>query len=259
MVWPTWYSHKPKNKRVNPYDIRTYGDLFHPTKEYITGISKVWNLAFRKWVPENLARVQSPGPGCVVEFRGMEGKFQPFLHDLDIIRSALLSMTREEHLAGFKATDPAPIGIHIRRGDFLQRSSYEQTVNSHNSLLPLSWYIAALKSVRQLCGRAVPAFVFSDGQDEELSPLLSMENVKRTEFGSSIADILALSRSRLLIASGSTFSQWASYLGQVPTIAHPGKVDQSVMLSDRTAELEWEPEDIMPEWVQLAVEQEYHA
>jgi hypothetical protein len=37
MVWPTWPSFKPKNWRVNPYDHRTYSDLFQPDELYITG------------------------------------------------------------------------------------------------------------------------------------------------------------------------------------------------------------------------------
>ena len=255
MIWPTWYSHKPKNKRVNPYDIRTYGDLFSPTQDYISGPMKLRHLLFRKWISEGEAETGALKPGRVVQFRGMEGKFLPFVEDLDLIHAELLAMTREQHLAGHRAADPAPIGIHVRRGDFLHRDSYEQTISNHNSLLPLSWYIAALDSARQASGSAVRAYVFSDGTDEELADLLSKENIRRVEFGSSIADILALSRSKLLIASGSTFSQWASYLGQVPTIAHPGKIDQSVMLEGANTEIEWKPGDTMPEWVRGAVRQ----
>jgi len=256
MIWPTWYSHKPKNKRVNPYDIRTYGDLFRPTGDYISGPMKFRQLLFRKWISEDEAELAPPKSGRVVQFRGMEGMFQPFLGDLALIRSELLAMTREEHLDGFVAPDPAPIGIHIRRGDFLQRTNYEQMVSTHNSLLPLSWYIAALESVRNRCGKLVPAYVFSDGEDEELAPLLSQENVRRREFGSSIADILALSRSRILIASGSTFSQWASYLGQIPTITHPGKIDHSVMLENTDTEIEWAPGDAMPDWIPAMTDRE---
>lgn len=256
MVWPTWYSHKPKNKRVNPYDIRTYGDLFRPTPDYISGPMKLRQLIFRKWIAETEAQLQTPKPGCVVQFCGLEGKFRPFLQDRLLVRSELLAMTREQHLAGFRAADPAPIGIHVRRGDFVQRGSYEKMVASHNSLLPLSWYIKALESVRERLGKAERAYVFSDGKDDELAPLLSMANVRRVEFGSSIADILALSRSRLLIASGSTFSQWASYLGQVPTISHPGKIDQPLLLEKPQKEIEWAPGDMMPDWIPAALEKE---
>lgn len=249
MIWPTWYSHKPKNKRVNPYDIRTYGDLFHPTDDYISGIPKARHVLFRKRISEAEAQSAPPKAGSVVQFRGMAGKFQPFLDDLERVRKELLAMTREPHLAGFTAADPAPIGIHVRRGDFLQRGSYEETISALNSMLPLSWYMSALKAVREQCGKPVRAYVFSDGTDEELAPLLTMDQVRRVEFGSSIADILALSRSRLLIASGSTFSQWGTYLGQAPTIAHPGKVDQRLLLDHPEMEIEWATGDVLPDWI----------
>ena len=249
MIWPTWYSHKPKNKRVNPYDIRTYRKLFRPTSSYISGPMKWRHLLLRQRVSEAAADLR---PGCVVEFRGMAGKFQPFLADLELVRAELLAMTREEHLAGFRAPNPAPIGIHVRRGDFMRRESAEETVLMHNSLLPLTWYIEVLESVRQRVGAGTPVFVFSDGNDTELAPLVSLENVKRAEFGSSIADLLALSRSKLLIASGSTFSQWATYLGQVPTIWHPGKLEQPLLLESPQREIQWRGGDPLPDWISTA-------
>ena len=254
MIWPAWYSHKPKNKRVNPYDQRTYGDLFSPTADYISGLAKLPHLLFRRRVSESEAELGPPAPGRLVQFRGMAGKFQPFLADLSLVRRELLNMTRPQHLAGFQLADPAPIGLHIRRGDFLQRGSYEETVQRHNSLLPMEWYMAALEQVRARCGQPVPAFVFSDGSAEELAPILAMENVQRVEYGSSIADILALSRSRLLIASDSTFSQWAAYLGQLPAIWHPGKLKDSIILDGAAPEMEWATGDSMPQWVTAVTE-----
>jgi hypothetical protein len=262
MIWPTWFSHKPKNKRVNPYDIRTYGDLFHPTDDYISGIMKARHVMLRRHVMEADAKSTPPKAGCVVQFRGMAGKFKPFLDDLELVRTELLAMTREQHLTGFRAADPAPIAIHVRRGDFLQRASYEETISALNSMLPLSWYIAALEAVREKCGKPVRAYVYSDGTNEELGPLLAMEQIRRVEFGSSIADILAMSRSRLLIASGSTFSQWGTYLGQVATIAHPGKVDQRLLLDHPEMEIEWATGDALPDWIPAECDRgpfEWHA
>lgn len=249
MIWPTWFSFKPKNWRVNPYDHRTYGGLFRPTGDYVSGINKVGQLMFRKWVPEAEADAHPPAPGRVVQFRGMTGKFKPFREDLELIRSELLAITQEIHLAGYRAENPAPVAVHVRLGDFVQQGSFEEMVDIDNSVLPLGWYISLLESLREKAGTAFRSSVFSDGEDADLAPLLAMENVRRVEFGSSIADMLAMSRSRLLITSGSTFSQWASYLGQVPAIWHPGKFDQSLLLDDPELELEWAPGDSLPDWV----------
>jgi hypothetical protein len=249
MVWPTWFSYKPKNWRVNPYDVRTYGNLFRRTSEYQGGLCKFPQLAFRKWVSESEAELAPPPPGSVVVFRGMAGKFAPFLGERETVTKALLDMTRPHHLSGYVEHDPAPIGIHVRLGDFVRQSDLDTTVRVDNSVLPLDWYKKALLAVRRELGAGAPARVFSDGTDEELRPLLSMDNVKRVTFGSSIADMLALARSRILIASGSTFSMWPSYLGQVPTVWHPGKLLQPVHLGREGREVEWSVGEPMPNWI----------
>lgn len=249
MIWPTWGSFKPKNWRVNPYDHRTYTDLFRPTDRYIGGWRKPYRLARHRWIRESEAAESGAPEGSVVEFRGMKDFFAPFLDSQPLVLRELLAMTRQIHLAGYRQEDPAPIAIHVRRGDFIQRGSYEEIVNSHNSILPLEWYMGALEAVRETLGRPVSAFVFSDGTDEDLAALLSMPAVARVEYGSGLADMLALGRARLLIASGSTFSMWGTYLGQAPTVWHPGKRLQPLLLEHPEREFEWAPGDAMPDWL----------
>lgn len=248
MVWPTWKSYKPKNKRVNPYDHRLYADLFEPTSDYTHGLGKPLALMSRRWVSEQQAREGRLPARAVVQFRGMAGKFEPFLHDRDLVRDALLAITRREHLAGYLQADPLPVSIHVRLGDFkrVQDSTIVQTRD--NVALPIDWYIKALQAVRGHIGEAVGAQVFSDGTASELAPLLALPGVERVEYGSAIADMLALSRSRLLIASGSTFSMWASFLHQAPTLWHPGKMLQTLHDDPRT-EFEWAPGGALPEWL----------
>jgi hypothetical protein len=249
MIWPTWQSFKPKNWKFNPYDHRTYSDLFRPNERYVTGWRKPRCLARYRWIPEREALNSPVAPGSVVEFRGMEGKFAPFRDDHSLVYKELLGITREKHLAAFSGADPAPVGIHVRRGDFVQQASYDEMVNVDNSVLPLDWYIDTLKAVREKAGEMVPAFVFSDGTEEELEALVSMPRVKRVDYGSGLGDMFGLSRSRLLIASGSTFSMWGSYLGQVPTIWHPKKLLQHVLIEHPEFEIEWSPGDPLPDWV----------
>lgn len=249
MVWPTWQSFKPKNWRVNPYDHRTYTDLFQPNERYITGWRKPWCLARRRWITEKEAGSGEVPPGSVVEFRGMEGFFAPFVQDHELVYRELKRIARPPHLAAFSEDEPAPIGIHVRRGDFNQRSIDEEIRDSHNSLLPLNWYIDALKALRAAAGSDVPAFVFSDGNEEELRELLVLPRVRRVDYGSGLGDMFGLSRSRLLIASGSTFSMWGSYLGQVPTLWHPGKLLQNLLIRHPEHEFEWAPGQPIPNWV----------
>ena len=250
MLWPTWQSFKPKNWRVNPYDHRTYFDLFEPNDRYVTGWRKPWYLARYRWISERQALDHGAPPGSVVEFRGMEDKFAPFRGDRALIYEELLRIARPQHLVALSDPEPAPIAIHVRRGDFVQRSSYDDMVNIDNSVLPLDWYMDALRAVRSATGKVTPAFVFSDGTSEELAPLLGLPAVHRVDYGSGLADMLGLSRSRLLIASGSTFSMWGSYLGQVPTIWHPKKLLQHVLIDHPEREIEWAAGDPLPDWLQ---------
>jgi len=249
MVWPAWPSLKPKNWRVNPYDHRVYGGLFKPTGRYITGLRKLWVLNRFRRIAEDQAGEVPVQAGKILEFRGMEGKFLPFLNDHALVRDELLRMTRDVHLSRAREQAAAAIGIHVRRGDFVRQSSYDDMTRIDNSRLPLSWYVEALQAVRERSGHAVAADVYSDGTQQELSGLLSLPNVRRVELGSGLADMLGLSRSRLLITSGSTFSMWASFLGQAAAIWHPGKLLQNVLPQSPELEIEWAPGDSLPDWI----------
>ncbi|MDX1380647.1 MAG: hypothetical protein R3233_05975 [Xanthomonadales bacterium] len=251
MIWPTWQSIKPKNWRVNPYDHRTYFDLFRPTERYVTGWRKPWYLVRYRLIGEQQALAEGAPPGSVVQFQGIADKFAPFLRDQALVCDELLRIARPPHLAALSEPSGAPIAIHVRRGDFVQQASYDDMVNTDNSALPLDWYIAALQAVRAAARRDLPAWVYSDGTTEELAPLLALPAVQRRDYGSGLGDMLGLSRARLLIASGSTFSMWGSFLGQVPTLWHPGKLLQHVLLEAPEKEIEWAPGDALPAWVAM--------
>jgi hypothetical protein len=86
----------------------------------------------------------------------------------------------------------------------------------------MTWYVRVIDAIREIAGYEVPVTLFSDGHDRELCELLNLPHVSRSPSDSALADMLTLSKSKLLItSSGSTFSGWASYLGQCPTIWHP--------------------------------------
>ncbi len=68
--------------------------------------------------------------------------------------------------------------------------------------------------------------IFSDARPEQLSALLAMENVMLAGDNPSIVDMLLMARSKVLIASGhSTFSKWAAFLGQMPSLWYPGTAE----------------------------------
>ena len=58
--------------------------------------------------------------------------------------------------------------------------------------------------------------------------------------------MLALSTCKVLISSASTFSMWASFLGQMPTIWFPGQMGQKLLLENSMFEGEVDYEDNLP-------------
>lgn len=88
-----------------------------------------------------------------------------------------------------------------------------------------------------------PVYLFFDGADNELTELLRMPDTHRVNFGFVIADILALSRTTVLVASSSSFSMWwASYLGRMPGLWHHGQLRQRLYYEEDKRHLEIETE-----------------
>jgi hypothetical protein len=115
---------------------------------------------------------------------------------------------------------PSPeIGIHIRRGDYQSPQIGDDFAVRRYVFTPLDWYVSTLKLIRKCAGYDIPVTVFSDGYAEELRDILVLPNVSISPETSAIFDMITMSRSKILIASAhSSFSAWASYLCQCPTI-----------------------------------------
>jgi hypothetical protein len=84
--------------------------------------------------------------------------------------------------------------------------------------------MATLELIRREVGRTVRAIVVSDGNQKALQPLLEMENVTFVRPGAAISDLLVLSKAKVLLTCGaSSFAAWACFLGQMPSVSHPGQ------------------------------------
>jgi Glycosyl transferase family 11 len=209
-------------------DLRTYTNLFIRRDGDISGWRRAYVRLRAKKVtePERLTDDVPYGDGMhVVVFEGMKEQFQPLRGWHELVRQELLTITRRDWREKAEAVPGRFIGIHVRRGDF-QRPGVADLSRVDNTCTPLAWFVESLKAVRARISATVPAIVTSDGSPNELHALLTMENVRLVSTGSAIGDLLVLSRAVLLLASGSSFSAWASYLGQMPTLSHP---EQSLM------------------------------
>ncbi len=150
-----------------------------------------------------------------------------------IVKQKLLSIIRQSVFEAIFERPEPEIGIHIRMGDFKTLKPNDNFSTLGSVRTPLSWFMKVIEATREIAGYNVPVTVFSDGHDHELEDLLKLPNISRATAASALSDMLTLSRSKLLItSSGSTFSSWASYLGQCPTIWHPAHFHVGVFPED---------------------------
>jgi hypothetical protein len=234
-IEPTWLNLRVGSIIRKEKDLRIYNDLFYNANKNICGLRKIIIFLFLKTVTEEeLER------GCIYEnriviFSGMQGFFQPIINDYEFINYQLIKMTSPKHLLGLSYDFSNSISLHVRLGDF---KVGKQTTS-------IDWFVNVVNLVRKISDSDLKVYIFSDGSDTELAPLLALDNSQRLVFGSSIADLLALSRANMLIGSkGSTFSMWASYLGRMPVIWPMGGLTQRLYSDNCFQEIESDGQSI---------------
>lgn len=234
---PTWPQLKLGPILRREPDSRMYSGFFNPLSTGESGFNRLRLLTTSTRVAEeNAAKVVN---NQIIEFRGMQNNFQTLLIHHKFIKEKLFEITRDVHKRELAFDFRNSISIHVRLGDFGSPNSIKSINGSTNTRISINWYVSILKRMRKENGN-LPAYIFSDGTDDELSELLKQPNCKRIQFGSAIADLLNLSRAAHLIASGSTFSMWASYLGRMPVVWHPGQMKQKLYFDNESQELELE-------------------
>ncbi|NEP77045.1 MAG: hypothetical protein F6K39_02015 [Okeania sp. SIO3B3] len=245
IIQPSWPQVKLKTLFDNTADRRLYTGLFNPGKDYIIDLKRLSTLALLPHSTEDDRNtvLANGKQNRIIDFMGNRGLFNGIKGHNDLVRRELLAIVKEEHLTGMRHDFNNSMTIHIRRGDFaVEQFAGQYKTGKGNLRVPLDWYVRLVQDVRSVLGQSMRVFVFSDGTDEELADLLSMKDVIRLDFGSSIADMLALSSSKLLVASCSSFSTWASYLGRMPTIWPTGQRLYSVNSQDPAKEFEYDGE-----------------
>lgn len=253
MIAPSWFKF-----RIGPYlrresDKRSYWRLFR-SEGYITGLRKMMLLCSQRIVDEDqLTRLNDLSQGVVVTFSGLGNGFAPILNRHADIRTELVRITKPQFLP--RRSDSPFIAVHIRRGDFSVPSDIGVLrQGKFNYRLPDEWYSCALSQVRSCLGSDLPARVFSDASYQELGFILREPCVELRRGRAAITDLLEISASSILIASGSTFSAWASYLGRMPVVWHKGQMRLHLYSGDaRSAECELDSGGRLPgEWLETA-------
>jgi len=161
----------------------------------------------------------------LVKFRGDKGRFE-HLNGYDLLlKEELLKITKYKWRAFIDTFKNVPIGINIRLGnDFKKAGSLDDHYNHEETQTPVEWFVNSLIAVRKMIGHDASAYIVTDGTEDQIRCLMQLPNTHFVRPGCAISDLLILSKSKILLRSGgSSFSAWASYLGQMPTISHPGQ------------------------------------
>lgn len=239
VVAPTW-----GKITIGPYlrgerDKRNYGNLFS-NKDYLPKFNYFLASLKKKHIHYNpviskieLSNLEPQEVDCHLFIFNQLPHWSDFFVDLKeyqpTIKDKLFSSIHPSLLTNISSRITPHIGLHIRMGDFRILKSEEDFPKFGGVRTPFSWFIRVIDAIREIAGYDVPVTIFSDGHDYELSELLELPQIFRASTASALSDMLTLSRSQLLIASsGSTFSYWASYLGQCPTIYHPAHFHSGV-------------------------------
>ncbi len=245
-IAPTWLQIQMGPILRNEPDKRFYHKLFVSPSEQIHGIEKITLLNTRPKITEQAFSPDAQSPEkAIVVFEGLRNQFGDILRDHARVKQELVSIARPEHTRGLEYDFKNSITVHVRMGDFFVT---RDTRIFHNGQMgyriPLSWYADKIEQLRAHFGN-LPAHIFSDGTDAELAELLNLKDCARLSFSSSLADMLAMSQANLFIGSASTFSQWASYLGRMPTIWFQGQ-SRRLYYDHPHAQVECDEADLIP-------------
>jgi hypothetical protein len=220
-------------------------------KGYIGGWRRWLILRRARRIPETelqkLKHNESNAQVQVIEFEGLDDYFKGLISHKQLILAELMRIANPK--AGLRANriEEPFIAVHIRRGD--QTRQQKIPLSKIVQYTPIEWFVAAIKALRtDPRWETQPIKVFSDGSRDELKEVLDLPDCELVTTKKAIGDILAMARSNLLLASGySTFSMWASFLGEMHTLYAPSKMQQKLFGSrSNSFEGEWTSNTPLP-------------
>lgn len=220
-VWPTWPQLKLGPILRGEFDKRTYTSLFKTSDEYISGTEKfvlLNNPFVKKCNEHDLLFNGRIGHNQLIVFKGMKGLFEPILDEHEMVKNELIKIIHKPFNKDNYKQDY--IAVHIRFGDFAKYDASNEGL-SNNMRLPIKWYVDLIKQLNVRSNSRLTFKIFSDANNSELKEVLALDNVQRAHKADAITDLLKMMSAKALIASNSTFSMWAAYLGRMPVIWHP--------------------------------------
>lgn len=222
LLTPAWPSFRPGLFLRKESNKRLYLGIFRSHPDEISGVRK-YLLLLSAFLRRKFRRLNADGPAPTAPPHGLvllESKRFTFndLHDhRDLIRVRLMSIMSDPMKEAPRWGNGGFIAVHVRLGDFRAVTSVnELTDATANVRIPLSWYVQVISALQAKYPQW-PVHIFSDGTDAELRELTDIGG-KVIRSGSDIQDMLLMSCASLLVGSKSTFSRWAAFLGNMPSI-----------------------------------------
>jgi hypothetical protein len=222
VIVPPWFSVKIGPMLRGQSGKRFYLGMFKPYRGEMRGLRKLWVLLSR-YRRRQVVEIDGCRPAALA--KGMlnivtvnnKFTFEGLYPHRDAIRQRILGIVNDPVPPGHCWGQGKFIAVHVRMGEFAQASDTKViTGGQSNVRIPLSWYVHLVKN---LCARypQMPVSIFSDGKERELAPLLE-SGATLYRSGSDMTDLLAMSSASILVGSNSTYSRWAAFLGDMPSI-----------------------------------------
>ena len=239
IIAPTWSSIKIGPLLRMERSLRRYGTIFRAHADEVHGPMKAVRLA-SLWpghtrIKLGTGQPVSIPPARLIIIQAQEFSFEGLHQHRVMIRDRLLEIlvTPPEIRPNWGAGDYA--AVHIRLGDFVPAQPDQiMTGRVPNMRISLAWYEQVIRRIRAVLPD-LPIHILSDGREQELAELLALKGVSLRREPTDIADLLALAQAKLLVGSNSTFSRWAAFLGDMPSIWLKTKLLPERPTSDRTA------------------------
>ena len=193
--WPRWriglYLRRERDKREYFKLFNNAGYIGEPWRCFLL-------LNARKVAADDVATapdLATERESTVVIFRNAVGSnFEKYFHEVRgrgaELHQELRRITRQRYLP--RELKKPFVAVHVRLGDFSRFDESRVDAGYHNQRLPIHWYRGAVKALREGIGFCVLVRVYSDGENEELTPLLAMPQVCRAEDAELVTHLLEM-------------------------------------------------------------------
>ncbi len=213
-IHPHWFKFRIGPYLRNELDKRSYHRIIRTPSEW--GLSQWHSLrrCFNQVVTEDAFDPNSQGQFLVVKDDRPHrfSLIQPYRSQFV---DALHSISRIKPVQRLGASPT--IGIFHRSGDMRGRhpsQSDDRRLRTHGyGYIPVGYAAEALLKVRRIAGWCVPAVLSSDGDADEIHPIMTQGNVALARSDSALTNMLEMSQHDVLIIGTSSYGRWSWFLG----------------------------------------------